>query len=150
MRNRGISIIEAGAERCCWVRPFITHLTPEARKARASFKTGRTQASHQGCCSLHRLEALAYWARPALEAGSPTRSQRCPRTHSSMSWFLEFNAKAPQGRSRRSPARLASIDALDNGPLFSGRQDGGLDGRDLVVSQESSRCDTHDGVLGAV
>ena len=129
--------------------PF-THLTPGARKARASYRLVEPKRLTEAVARYIDWEALAYWARPALEAGPPLVHKRCPRTRSSMSWVLGVQRESAEGRSRRFSARLASIDALDNGPLLSGRQNGRLDGCDLVVCQESSRCDTHDGVLGAV
>src|ERR1700685_2975529 len=144
-----VSIIEAVVERCRWVRPFYS---PDSKGSQGQgvVQAGRTQASHQSCCSLHRLGGPCILGSTSARSRVSTRSQRCPRTRSSMSWVLGVQCESAEGRSRRFSPRLASIDALDNGPLLSGRKNGRLDGCDLVVCQESSRCDTHDGVLGAV
>src|ERR1700688_681418 len=143
------SVVEAVAERCCWVRPFYS---PNSRSSQGQgvVQAGRTQAPHRSCCSVHRLGGPCILGSTGTRSRASTRSQGCPRTRSSMWWLLGVQCESAEGRSRRFTARLASIDALDNGPLLSGRQSGRLDGCDLVVCQGSSRCDTHDGVLGAV
>src|SRR5579863_4233254 len=144
-----VSIIEAVAEGCCCMRPFSSP-NPRSSQGQGVVQTGRTQAPHRSCCSLHRLGGACILGSTGARSRASTRSQGSPRTRSSMWWVLGVQRESAEGRSRRFPARLASIDALDNGPLLSGRQNGRLDGCDLVVCQESSRCDTHHGVLGAV
>ena len=49
-----VSIIEAVAERCCWVRPFYSP-NPRSSQGQGVVQAGRTQAPHRSCCSLHRL-----------------------------------------------------------------------------------------------
>src|SRR5580698_903569 len=144
-----VSIIEAVAERCCWVRPFYSS-NPRGSQGQGVVQAGRTQAPHRSCYSLHRLGGPCILGSTSARSRASARSQGCPRTRSAMSWVLGVQCESAEGRSCRFSARLASIDDLDNGPLLSGRQNGRLDGCDLVVCQESSRCDTHDGVLGAV
>src|SRR6202166_2250490 len=144
-----VSIIEAVAERCRYVRPFYSP-NPRSSQNQGVVQTGRTRASHRSCCSVHRLGGPCILGSTSARSRASNRSKRCPRPRSSMSWVLGVQCESAEGRSRRSSARLASIDSLDNGPHLSGRQNGRLDGCGLVVCQESSGCNTHDGVLGAV
>jgi TolB-like protein/DNA-binding winged helix-turn-helix (wHTH) protein len=67
---------------------------------------------------------------------------------SPMSWVLRIQREGAPGRSRRYAPGLASADALDYGPLLSGRQNGRLDGRNSAVCEEPSARHTHYGILG--
>src|ERR1700683_2842107 len=130
-----VSIIEAVAERCRYVRPFYSP-NPRSSQSQGVVQTGRTQASHRSCCSVHRLGGPCILGSTSARSRASTRSQRCPRTRSSMSWVLGVQCESAEGRSRGSSARLASIDALDNGHFFQDAKTGGW--MDAVLSSARS------------
>jgi hypothetical protein len=73
--------------------PF-THLTPGARKARASYRLVEPERLTEAVARYIDWEALAYWARPALEAGSPLVHNVARELVRRCRGFLVFNAKA--------------------------------------------------------
>src|SRR5580693_8235790 len=106
-----VSIIEAVAERCCWVRPFYSS-SPRGSQGQGVVQAGRTQAPYRSCDSLHRLGGPCILGSTSARSRVSARSQGCPRTRSSMWWVLGVQRERAEGRSRRCSARLASIDAL--------------------------------------
>jgi hypothetical protein len=73
--------------------PF-THLTPGARKARASYRLVEPKHLSGTVARYLDWEALAYWARPALEASTPLVHSVARELARRCRGFLEVNAKA--------------------------------------------------------
>lgn len=68
-------------------------LLPKVRKERACFKLVDPECLTQAVLRLIDWEALAYWARPALEASDSLPSEVAHEIDSRCPNFLEFNAK---------------------------------------------------------
>jgi len=71
-----------------------THLTPEARKTRASSRLVEPKRLTEAVARYIDWEALAYWSRPALEAAPPLVHKVARELGRRCHGFLEFNAKS--------------------------------------------------------
>ncbi|HZQ67215.1 MAG TPA: hypothetical protein VFA68_01750 [Terriglobales bacterium] len=69
------------------------HLLPTVRKQRARVKLIDPERLAQAVSTFIDWEALAYWARPALEASGSLPSEVAQELDSRCPGFLEFNAK---------------------------------------------------------
>lgn len=84
------------------------HLLPAVRKQRACFKLVGPEHLAQAVSDFIDWEALAYWARPALEAGDSLPSEVTRELDSRCPGFLEFHSKqrGMNGQSRDDWNRL--------------------------------------------
>lgn len=78
------------------------HLLPAVRKQRACFKLVDQERLAQAVSTFMDWEALAYWARPALETGCSLPEDVAHELNSRCPGFVEFNA-----RERVADGRLA-------------------------------------------
>jgi len=84
------------------------HLLPHVRRQRACFKLVSPERLGQAVSSFIDWEALAYWARPALEAGGSLPNEVTRELDCRVPGFLESNTKQPDvnGRSADGWQRL--------------------------------------------
>jgi len=75
------------------------HLLPAVRKERACFRLVSPERLAQAVSSFIDWEALAYWARPALEAGSSLPAEVAHGLDSRCPGFLESKGRATNERS---------------------------------------------------
>jgi hypothetical protein len=82
-----------GAQQC----DETAHLLPEVRKQRECFKLVRPERLREAVARYIDWEALAYWARPALERKPPVLTQVACELDARCPGFSDFNDRAGGG-----------------------------------------------------
>jgi hypothetical protein len=102
----------------------MAHLLPAVQKKRSCFKLVSPEALAQAVSSFIDWEALAYWARPALEAGGSFPAEVAHELGSRCPGFLESNVKQ-QPANGWSPNYWQSLMLWVGEHFFQQARDGG-------------------------
>jgi hypothetical protein len=121
-------------------------LLPAIRKQRECFKLVSTERLAQAVSSLIDWEAVAYWARPALEAGSSLPSEVARELDSRCPGFLESNTKQ-RGATERSSDHWQSLMLWIRDHFFQDRPIGGMVRRGPHFRPQSSPSHSCNGIL---